>query len=500
MIRVSAAIGLFTFALTTAAQADLVISTAPTSNVHCRPDGTCKAKAADAVLNVDQLQSLLASGDVKVKTKSSGIAIAAPLTWTSSNKLALDTQGNLSVDAPVVVEGRGKLTIRDRELLFSSAGRIDFWDTQSRLFIVNLMYNSGNGHYTLVRDLPSLAAGVAAHPLFGLFALTADYDAGPDGTYPGAVVPTTLTGGGFEGLNHTISNLSAGGGLFASTIQNSSLRDIHLANVNIAAGDNATVGALVGSITGVVTHVSAQGHLSAGANSTAAGLVGSVTGTIADVSAAVTVAAGSESCGAGLLGGGKWDEWLYVVSFAHATGDVSVGAKSVAGGLACSVQGKVTQSWASGNVSTDHTQNQHTLGGLIGSLYSDDLSNSYALGNVTSAGGRDWNGGLIGNVEAADVRSAYSIGTVQIGGAARDRIARVGAFFGRAVNITSAKDYFDRDTAGIAEACGSVCHGIIGLSDAALKTGLPNGFDPAIWGQSPSVNNGYPYLLANPPQ
>jgi hypothetical protein len=42
--------------------------------------------------------------------------------------------------------------------------------------------------------------------------------------------------------------------------------------------------------------------------------------------------------------------------------------------------------------------------------------------------------------------------------------------------------------------------GLTGLTDAQLKSGLPPGFDPKIWGQSPSINNGYPYLLSNPPQ
>ena len=39
-----------------------------------------------------------------------------------------------------------------------------------------------------------------------------------------------------------------------------------------------------------------------------------------------------------------------------------------------------------------------------------------------------------------------------------------------------------------------------GLTDAALKSALPAGFDPAIWGQSATINNGYPYLLDNPPE
>jgi hypothetical protein len=42
--------------------------------------------------------------------------------------------------------------------------------------------------------------------------------------------------------------------------------------------------------------------------------------------------------------------------------------------------------------------------------------------------------------------------------------------------------------------------GITGLTDAQLKSALPAGFDPNVWGQSPNINNGWPYLLANPPQ
>ena len=42
--------------------------------------------------------------------------------------------------------------------------------------------------------------------------------------------------------------------------------------------------------------------------------------------------------------------------------------------------------------------------------------------------------------------------------------------------------------------------GITGLTDAQLKSALPAGFDPNVWGQSSSINNGWPYLLANPPQ
>jgi hypothetical protein len=42
--------------------------------------------------------------------------------------------------------------------------------------------------------------------------------------------------------------------------------------------------------------------------------------------------------------------------------------------------------------------------------------------------------------------------------------------------------------------------GLKGLKTRKLQSGLPAGFDPTIWAQSPSINNGFPYLIANPPQ
>jgi hypothetical protein len=64
--------------------------------------------------------------------------------------------------------------------------------------------------------------------------------------------------------------------------------------------------------------------------------------------------------------------------------------------------------------------------------------------------------------------------------------------------------YWDMDTSGInnpAQGAGNVQNdpGITGLTDTQLKSSLPSGFDPAIWSQKKSLNNGYPYLINNPP-
>jgi hypothetical protein len=38
-----------------------------------------------------------------------------------------------------------------------------------------------------------------------------------------------------------------------------------------------------------------------------------------------------------------------------------------------------------------------------------------------------------------------------------------------------------------------------GLTTEEFQAGLPDGLDPNIWGEKSNINNGYPYLLANPP-
>jgi hypothetical protein len=41
--------------------------------------------------------------------------------------------------------------------------------------------------------------------------------------------------------------------------------------------------------------------------------------------------------------------------------------------------------------------------------------------------------------------------------------------------------------------------GIKGLGNSELTSGLPKGFNPRVWTESPDINGGLPYLIANPP-
>jgi hypothetical protein len=152
----------------------------------------------------------------------------------------------------------------------------------------------------------------------------------------------------------------------------------------------------------------------------------------------------------------------------------------------------VVQSFATGTVSGG---NGAQIGGLVGrftqAAYAYD---SYSLGGVSGQGPT---GGLIGFGRGQDyLQRTYSIGFVSGGEKAG---AVVGIYkFARRSEVQF--NYFDRDTSGLQNGCGiGSCLGIGALDDAQLKSALPDGFDPQVWGQSPGINNGYPYLLANPP-
>jgi hypothetical protein len=132
----------------------------------------------------------------------------------------------------------------------------------------------------------------------------------------------------------------------------------------------------------------------------------------------------------------------------------------------------------------------------------DSLANSYATGSVT--GGRySYVGGLVGFNYAgqsygASVTDSYSTGALSgniVGGLVGGdwRYDDCNCYY---------YTYFDTDTSGTTYGVGNVTNepGITGLTSAQLQSGLPQGFDPKIWGQDPKINNGLPYLLANPPQ
>jgi hypothetical protein len=111
------------------AHADLSIAKEHSRNVSCS-GGSCVATAADAVMNVSELQKLLAKKSAVSLNAgvANNITVDAALTWTNSASLALTASGSLTVNKPVTVAGHSSLAIQtaDSELSFAPKASISF--------------------------------------------------------------------------------------------------------------------------------------------------------------------------------------------------------------------------------------------------------------------------------------------------------------------------------------------------------------------------------------
>jgi hypothetical protein len=489
-----------------AARADVSISAAATRNIACTA-GVCTPTAKIAVLNVTDLQTMLASSNVTVTTdgkKAADIRVGAPIGWVSGFGLTLDAYHAITVDKPISDSGPGSLSLLTDDggtggvLLFGAKGNVTFLGTANALTI-------NGASFTLETDIASLASAIAANPS-GDFALINDYDASIDGTYSSSPIPT-LFSGTFDGLGHTISDLSISTtkgkyiGLFSQTGEGGNINHLSLAHARVQAPQkDAVAGGIVGLSSGfgllLGDHVS--GHITGGNGGFAGGIAGGG-GTIeyssSSASASATVA--------GSLSGGQ-----SIIFNCYATGNVSVtGSAAVGGGLAAGPD-TVFNSYATGTTEADANSMNVQIGGLVGAVSDTNggkaMGNSYATGGVISkapAGTAVNIGGLIGG-GGGGVDTSYSIGHVQANAGAT--MGGLVGFVQQGAGSFTASDW-DTDTSGItnlSQGAGFPLNqpGIAGLTTAQFQSGLPAGFDPTVWAEDPAINNGLPYLIDNPPR
>lgn len=483
-----------------AAHADLTISQGKTRHMTCS-GGVCSPNAADAVLNTTDLANMLASTDVEVSDNlQESIVVKTSFGWASTSRLTLHpTAGSVVIEKPVMVTGTGAVTVTTSDpgdldvLTFEDKGAITFWDTASNLTV------NGNS-YTLVGDIGTLAADIAANPS-GFYALANDYDASVDGVYASIPIETDFPGT-FNGLGHVISNLTVQtsdgeAGLFGNV--GGTLRDIGLTNVSISSGANSGYAGALLAVGDPVTIIncSASGKLVSGDNTSAGGLVGgNGQGTIIGSHAAVDVSSGNGSLAGGLVGDSNFE-----IFRSYASGKVTGGANAQVGGLIGSAGGIVELSFATGGVRGGANS---TVGGLFGNAGgTGPNSNNYATGAVKGGEGSIV-GGLVGeNGESTGLNTSYATG--HVGG---KTAAKIGGLVGQLdLNVnenTLFYDYWDTTTTGQPghHGCGGQkCPGQSkGLTTEELQAGLPAEFTSNIWGENPNINGGLPYLLANPPK
>lgn len=457
-----------------AAQAALKVSTKATQNVNCT-GGMCTATAADAVLNIGDLANMLASGNVTIASESlaQDIEIDAALSWTSTHRLTLDAYNSIAFNKPVEIMGTGALTIKTGDGLkggdfrFFEKGHVKFSDLKSNLVI--------NGKpYALAKSIAQIKRliyrGHGGEPYIALAKSinAANYDGG---TLP--VSPDVL-----EGLGNTISNLTISDGTDRGNVglfvEINEVRDIGFVNVNVIGnGDEQRVGAIAGVLGSVILNSFVTGKVSAtGAASRVGGLAGAniSSGTVTRSWSAASISAGPAAMAAGDLIGQNDG----IVKESYSTGTVASGDNVMTGGLVgYNLAGMIRNSYATGPIVGGSNS---FAGGLVGANLSNEgsnpkITNSYSTGSVTGGSGAIL-GGLIG-----------------------EDLAQTGTM----------NTYWDLDTSDIGnphQGAGNVADdpGITGLTDAQLKSGLPAGFDPKVWAQNPKINNGYPYLIDNPPR
>jgi hypothetical protein len=319
--------------------------------------------------------------------------------------------------------------------------------------------------YKLVKSVQQLAKSIAKKPS-GAYALAKNYNAAKDRIYSHSPVSTPLDGP-FEGLGNAISNVSINDaengvniGFLDSIDVSGSVHNFNLVDIAISAsGSDNFIGGVAGR-SGNIMHSSVTGTITG--KGYIGGLVGATAGSIRYSRASVDVTGLSGGPVGGLIGDLYGTTCIPCVQFSYATGAV-------------------------------HTGDTPPAGGLIGSQEKGGIAQSYATGTVTGGAGANV-GGLLG-LSADYAVQTYSIGLVSGGSG-----SCVGGFASFDQGFPNAYDYWDTDASGTDQAtCYGAVSGVSGLTTEQFKSGLPTGFDSKVWGQSPKINKGYPYLRANPP-
>lgn len=254
--------------------------------------------------------------------------------------------------------------------------------------------------------------------------------------------------GTFDGAGHTISNLvisaaSGNAGLFAETNSSTVFKNIILHNVSVTltGGSYAGVGGLIGKIYGSTT---IQG---------------------CGVSGAVTYSSG----------------------YSYNSGNV--------GGLVGYLNGKCTikESYSQATIKNENSNSSSTAGGLLGktgNYYTLSVTDCYASGDVTAAGGRA--GGFTGDVYCSNgyrhtYTNCYAAGKVT---APADKGFGF-AYSSARTGYSFTKCYYNNTANG--EGCNQKDTTITGKSADELKA-LAGELGEAYQKDAASINGGYPIL------
>ena len=373
------------------------------------------------------------------------ISINAPLNGTGAAQLALEygqlkvaggNSSGYSVNAPVSLPAGNNFSTK--------LGSDGLTTTYAVITGLGAEGSSNDG------TLQGMQGNLAAHYALGsdiIATATQTWNSGAGFTPVGN--NTTKFSGVFEGLGHTISDLTINRGttnyvgLFGYT-DGATIKNVGLLGGTIS-GD-FEVGGLVGySHNSTINNSSATGVVS-GSNSVG-GLVGwNDTNSVIANSHATGSVSGSTQIG-GLAG---QNFYYSSISNSYATGAVS-GSSQVGGLVGYNFyNSSITNSYATGAVSAGTLSK--SVGGLVGYNFSSSITNSYATGGVSAGTGSDSVGGLIGGNDInSSITNSYAAGWVSAGTGSNS----VGGLVGNNAFSTINNSYWDAQTTGQATSSGS---------------------------------------------
>ncbi len=357
------------------------------------------------------LSNLLGSANITIVTDAStagngDIFVNSAVSW-SANLLTLSAHRNININADLNGSGTAQLALKyGQSTAINSLGSSYKLNNGAQInlsagsnFSTQSGYDGAIKNYTVITSLGAQAS-TSGTDLQGMngdlsanYVLGSDIDAyetsswnGTEGFMPigGA---TGAFSGTFDGLGHTISNLTINRpstdyvALFGYVDTDATIRNVGLVNADVT-GRN-TVGGLVGWNSGTVSNSYVGGSVDG--NQNVGGLVGSNPGGTIDNSYATANVTGTANNIGGLVG---WNSGT--ISNSYAAGIVS-GLYYIGGLVGYGWTGSsIDNSYATGNVNGDDY-----TGGLVGyNKSSGNIDHSYATGTVT---GKDYTGGLVGS-------------------------------------------------------------------------------------------------------
>jgi len=411
--------------------------------------------AAGGDISGATLSANLGANNVVLQSNSGQAAGAGNLnvndavSWSANTALTLTATNNVNVNANltatgnsaglvinpnttnggVAASGTGQFNLNNGAAVTLSGVAPSLAIGGTAYTVINSLGAAGSSTAT---DLQGMQGNLTLHYALGSnidARATAGWNLGAGFTPVGhtSVGATTFTGI-FDGLGHTISNLTINRpgmvdvGLFGAAANYAVIRNVGLLGGSVVggAGTGSLLGTAItasisnsyntgtvrgaagtGGLAGVITTGGISSSYNTGTVSGAAGTGGLVgvltTGSISD-SYNITAVTGNAGTGglAGVMTTGS-------ISNSFSTGNVvgNAGTGGLAGGL---TTGDVSGSYTTGNVTGDAG-----TGGLAGTITSGSISNSYTTGNVVGAAGT---GGLAGGITTGNVSSSFTTGTV----------------------------------------------------------------------------------------